>query len=455
MPIVAHPIGESYKIRQIFGKNTSMIGHPSSVLVFWMGLVALVTACCLLGYLFVKSRKRESVHDGLENKDSRSGASGPVIEITALPDTEEQAEAVLEIGSETIASGLLEYVPEALAALLETYNDKVILMIPPELQAQLESGQAGMLTAHDQPVRVVLIEKANASTICTPEQWSLPHCVDYVCSLWKMLGFVFGQMNATRMRSTLANIHSILQQLRQNDRDKSLGVLKGNLQYLSELRDLASAGETARDGQCFLFGTQLESVYRESLQSTSTYSLVLRGNRNSLLAAKLSALRVNKETVDTLTKFISDYRADAHIQLCSIYCTASAVATAGIYGADCGLAKVRLSYAAEALNAFDHQDEEWWGSISRRLQEFDGTCSWQATKNNARTLLNTQMLEARKDIAAFVREIRRILRQASFWITQTRQRSHSTMRLRLVGDGRHSLTRVELLAPVSQVAPTS
>jgi hypothetical protein len=432
-----------------------MIGHPLSVLVVWMGLVAVVTVGCLLGYVLVKSRKGGSAQDGLENKDSRSEASVPAIEITALPDTDEQAEAVLEIGSETIASGLLEYVPETVTGLLERYNDKVILIIPPEVQAQLESGQAGMLTARDQPVRIVLIEKTNAGTICTPEQWSLPHSVDYVCSLWKMLGFVFGQMNTTRMRSTLANIHSILQQLRQNERDKSLGVLKGNLQYLSELRELASTGGTAIDGQSFLFGPQLESVYRESLQSTSTYALVLRGNRNSLRAANLPALRVNKETVNTLTKFISDYRADAHIQLCSIYCTASAVATAGIYGTDCGLAKVRLSHAAEALNAFDHQDKEWWESISGRLQEFDGTYSWQATKNKARTLLNTQMLEAREDIAAFVREIRRILKQTSFWLTQTGQRSHTTMRLRLVGDGRYSLTRVELLAPVSQGARTS
>lgn len=432
-----------------------MIGHMLSVLVVWMGLVAVVTACCLLGYVLVKSRKGVSAQDGLQNKDSRNEPSGPAIEIIALPDTDEQAEAVLEIGSETIASGLLEYVPETLTGLLERYSDKVILIIPPEVQAQLESGQAGMLTARDQPVRIVLIEKTSAGTICTPEQWSLPHCVDYVCSLWKMLGFVFGQMNATRMRSTLASIHSVLQQLRQYERDKSLGMLKGNLQYLYELRESASTDGTVIDGQCFRFGAQLEGVYRESLHSTSTYALVLRGNRNNLLAAKLSALRVNKETVDTLTKFISDYRADAHIQLCSIYCTASAVATAGIYGPDSGLAKVRLLHAAEALNAFDHQDKEWWEGISRRLQEFDGTCSWQATKNKARTLLNTQVLEAREDIADFVREIRRILKQTSFWITQTGQRSPTTMRLRLVGDGRHSLTRVELLAPVSQVVPTS
>jgi hypothetical protein len=420
-----------------------------------MGLVAVVTACCLLAYALVKLRKGVSAQDELENKDSRGESSVSAIEITALPDTDEQAEAVLEIGSETIASGLLKYVPETLTGLLERYNDKVILIVPPEVQSQLENGQAGILTARDQPVRIVLIEKTNAGTICTPEQWSLPHCVDYVCSLWKMLGFVFGQMNTTRMRSTLANIHSILQQLRQNDRDNSLGVLKGNLQYLSELRELASTGGTAIEGQCFLFGSQLESVYRESLHSTSTYTLVLRGNRNSLLAAKLSALRVNKETVDTLTKFISDYRADAHIQLCSIYCTAAAVATAGIYSPDWGLAKVRLSHAAEALNVFDHQDKEWWENISRRLQGFDDTYSWQATKNKARTLLNTQMVEAREDIAAFVREIRRILTQTTFWITQTGQRSHSMMRLRLVGDGQHSLARVEILAPVSQVAPTS
>lgn len=453
MAIVAHPTNKSAPIGQIFTQEASMIGHPLSVLVIWIGLIALLTACCLIGYMLVKARKSAAGQDGLENKDSRSETSVPAI--TALPDTDEQAEEAFEISSETIASGLLEYVPEAVPALLARFKDRVILIIPPEVYAQVESGQAGILTARDQPVRIVLIEKTNAGTICTPEQWSLPHCVDYVCSLWKMLGFVFGQMNTTRMRSTLANIHSFLQQLRQNERDKSLGGINGNLQYLSGLRELASTGGTAKDGQSYLFGTQLESIYRESLQSTSTYALVLRGNRNSLRATQLSALRVNKETVNTLTKFISDYRADARIQLSSIYCTATAVATAGIFRLDSGLAKVRLSHAAEALSAFDHQDIEWWENICRRFQEFDGTYSWPGTKNRARALLNTQMQEARVEIAAFVLEIRRILKQTNFWITQIGQRNHAAMRLRLVGDGRHSLTRIELLAPVSQGVRTS
>jgi hypothetical protein len=455
MPIVAHPINESAQIGQIFRQEASMIGHPLAVLVIWIGLVVLLTACCLLGYMLVQARKSAAAQDGLENTDSRSETSVTAIEITALPDTDEPAEEVLEISSETIASGLLEYVPEAVPALLERFKDRVILMIPPEVYAQVESGQAGILTARDQPVRIVLIEKTNAGTICTPEQWSLPHCVDYVCSLWKMLGFVFGQMNTTRMRSTLANIHSLLQQLRQNERDKSLGEMNGNLKYLSELRESANTGGTAIDGQSYLFGTQLESIYRESLQSTSTYALVLRGNRNSLRAAKFSALQVNKETVDTLTKFISDYRADAHIQLSSIYCTATVVATAGIYGPDSGLAKVRHSHAAEALSDFEHQDIEWWENISRRLKEFDGTYSWQGTKNRARALLNTQMQEVREDIAASVHEIRRILKQTNFWITQIGQRNHAAMRLRLVGDGRHSLTRIELLTPVSRGVRTN
>ena len=65
------------------------------------------------------------------------------------------------------------------------------------------------------------------------------------------------------------------------------------------------------------------------------------------------------------------------------------------------------------------------------------------------------MQEAREEIAAFVLEIRRILKQTNFWITQIGQRNHTAMRLRLVGDGRHFLTRIELLAPVSQGVRTS
>src|SRR5882762_5972657 len=119
MPIVAHPTNKSAQIGQIFRQEASMIGHPLSVLVIWIGLVALLTSCCLLGYMLVKLRKSAAAQDGLENKDSRSETSVTAIEITALPDTDEQAEEVFEISSETIASGLLEYVPEAVPALLE------------------------------------------------------------------------------------------------------------------------------------------------------------------------------------------------------------------------------------------------------------------------------------------------------------------------------------------------
>ena len=62
-----------------------MIGHPLSVLVIWIGLIALLTACCLFGYMLVKARKSAAGQD---------------------------------------------YVPEAVPALSARFKDRVILIIP-------------------------------------------------------------------------------------------------------------------------------------------------------------------------------------------------------------------------------------------------------------------------------------------------------------------------------------
>jgi hypothetical protein len=215
-----------------------MFGYPISAVAVWTGVFAILLILGIVLAIAVRSVKIKA----WTTKQTPFATSSPIPNITIEMDSGETSDLGMDIPKEE-ESPLTEFMSEGLMEVVKEFDGKAIVSVPPDVKKLLDSGQAGWLTVKDHPLQIVRVDGTKDAVVWTQQNWSLRECVDYVGSGWKMVSFLVGQMNSMRMRSTLANIHLILRDLRQYERDKALGSIRGNLQYLFEAAGTTRAAQ--------------------------------------------------------------------------------------------------------------------------------------------------------------------------------------------------------------------
>lgn len=420
-----------------------MFEHSAwSVIVCLLGLLTLVVVA--MSCIAVLQYRR------FRAMGSQKGAQRH--SITIEPDLPDRPEEIIEVICEAKAAEVLDGIPEAVLSQLEKAKG-IIVSVPPDVASKLRDGQYAFLEAYNEPLRIVSVEKAKDATIMTPRTWELPHAVDYVGSAWKMLSFLVGQMNTTRIRSTLADIHSILQHLQEHNRDESLGNIKGNLRFLAEIRKFLDEAPVDWTTESYLKGLSinLDTIYREGLQGISTYELALSHYLVRLPEVKISSFHFSEKSIGAFVRLMRDYGTDTHILLSALYSTVVSVGVAANVPANIsGLLNTRVHNALDTLANFELRNEQWWRQVEGRLRDIDDAAfNRTITKERAKARVKAAMLKVKQEIKAFCDEIRRLLMDALRSFSQFAEARRMGLRYRLISDGGRGVSRIELLRPLT------